>query len=120
MKLAELIKLFDRFGFTEQHVRSRLGAGDSAHNAFEVLKTELQIRWGVINMEQSPAAVAELQPDYDRIMALNMKSRVTAVDQRKRDKSRRAVTDMFRGAFDQLRTDHHRYNDFFDALRGKK
>lgn len=77
MKLNEVIALFKLFGFTEEYVRTALAAGDTASEAFERLKTVLQLRWFEVCQESSVAKQKELRPSYDRLMAISMKSRTT-------------------------------------------
>lgn len=87
MKLVEIIEMLKPFGFTEGHVRRALATQGSAAEAFERIKTALQIRWRVMCQELSAERCAELRPIYDRLMSLTMKSRVTKaeVDQKVSD-----------------------------------
>jgi hypothetical protein len=93
MKLQEIIEMLGRFGFEETYVRRALAAGDSAHNAFEQVKTALQIRWGEMCQELSVEQCTELRPIYDRLMGITMKARRTSADERAEAKSR--VDDIF-------------------------
>jgi hypothetical protein len=91
--LPEIITLFELFGFNEQHVRQALAAGDSAFNAFEGLKTTLQLRWGEMCQELSVDKQKELRPVYDRLMGITMKSRKTKKSEAK--KEQRSVRNIF-------------------------
>jgi hypothetical protein len=91
--LPEIITLFELFGFNEQHVRQALAAGDSAFNAFEGLKTTLQLRWGEMCQELSVDKQKELRPVYDRLMGITMKSRKTKKSEAK--KEQRTVRNIF-------------------------
>jgi hypothetical protein len=70
-KLAEIIEMFEQLGLPETYVRQALARGDSAFNAFEGLKMSLQVAWEDLPEEQREL----LQPIYDRLMRITMKSR---------------------------------------------
>lgn len=95
-KLAEIISMFERFGFTEAEVRKALASGDSAHNAFESLKVMLDLRWSDLNMEASPETLAELKPLYHRIQGITMTARKTkaAADAERLRKTKAALGDI--------------------------
>lgn len=96
MKLAEVIEMFTLFGFTGSEVRYCLSSGDSAHNAFESLKIQLEMRWADINMSESPDKVKRLKPTYERLMGMTMKSRTTKADveAKKKEKAKKLARDM--------------------------
>jgi hypothetical protein len=91
MKLAEMIKMFEQFGFHEAHVRAALAAGDSVFNAFEGLKFTLQIRWDEMNQTESVDKLKELKPVYDKIMGMKLKSATKQSDVRK-ERAKQAVS----------------------------
>lgn len=80
-KLAEIIEMFEQFGFQEAHIRRALALGDSAFNAFEGLKSCLQLKWGEMCQEISADQQKELRPVYDRLMNITMKSRKLALSE---------------------------------------
>jgi hypothetical protein len=79
-KLAEVIEMFEKFGMPEEYVRRAMAVGESAFNAFEGLKSCLQLRWAELCQELSAERQAELKPLYDRLMKTSMKSRKTQAD----------------------------------------
>jgi hypothetical protein len=80
-KLPEIIEMFERFGMPEAYVRQAMAVGESAHNAFEGLKTCLQLRWAELCQTLSAESQADLRPVYDRLMKITMKSRTLSKDQ---------------------------------------
>lgn len=93
VKLVEIIQMLSQFGFNEVYVRRALAGGDSAHNAFEGVKSALQIRWGEMCQEISAEAQRGLRPVYDRLMNITMRSRRTSADDHAEAKS--CVDDIF-------------------------
>lgn len=95
--LTEVIEMFGEFGFTEREVRTALGAGDNAHNAFEGLKLQLEIKWGEINVERGMETIEKLAPIRDRLLKIKMKSRKTkkAAKAEKKQKVHRAMDNLF-------------------------
>jgi O6-methylguanine-DNA--protein-cysteine methyltransferase len=91
MKLAEMIKLFEQFGFHEAHVRAALARGDSVSNAFEGLKATLMIRWDEMNQTESVDKLKELRSTYDRIMGMKLKSATKESDVAK-ERARQVVS----------------------------
>jgi len=77
MKLQEVIKMFGEFGFSAREVRASLGAGDSAHNAFEGLKARLQLKWADMNQELGTERLKVLKPLYTKLMGLKITGRKT-------------------------------------------
>jgi hypothetical protein len=102
MKLRDIIEMLELFGFEEAYVRRSLSAGDSAFNAFEALKTSLQLRWGDMCQELSVDEQKRLRPIYDRLMGITMKSRRTAASDRAEAKQR--VDSMFQNMEQEART----------------
>lgn len=100
MKLEEILTMFRRFGFSDEYVRRSLAQGDSAHNAFEQLKTVLQLRWGDMCQELSAEQQKELRPVYDRLMAIRMTKRTTAAEQRQ--EAHRRVDGIFNQMKDEI------------------
>ena len=88
MKLTEIIEMLGRFGFEEIYVRRALVRGDSVHNAFEGMKTALQLRWGEMCQELSVERQKTLRPVYDRLMSIKMTARQTPADDRAEAKSK--------------------------------
>ena len=86
--LKEVIAMFAEFGFNEPTVRRSLGAGNSAHNAFEGLKTSLQLKWADMNQELGTERLRELKPLYETLMGLKMTGRKTKKDARKAEKAK--------------------------------
>lgn len=80
-KLDEVLDMFERFGMPREYVRRAMAVGESAFNAFEGLKSCLQLRWGELCQEISADQQAELKPIYDRLMKISMKSRTFSKDQ---------------------------------------
>jgi len=89
-KLAEIIEMFEQFGFHEEHVRRALAQGKSAFNAFEGLKLTLQFRWGELCQELSVEQQKVLRPIYDRLQGITMKSRITQADKDHKERVRTA------------------------------
>jgi hypothetical protein len=116
MKLGEVVRLFEQFGFHEAHVRDALAAGDSVFNAFEGLKTTLMLHWDEMNQTEPIDKLKELKPVYDRIMGLSLKSATKQSDVAK-ERARAAVD----AADDAMRkTDFHTRKNmamFMDTLR---
>ncbi|NIT77289.1 MAG: hypothetical protein GWN58_22820 [Anaerolineae bacterium] len=81
-KLSEVIAMFEQFGMPEEYVRRAMAVGESAFNAFEGLKSCLQLRWAELCQELSAERQAELKPIYDRLMKISMKSRTMSDDQK--------------------------------------
>lgn len=102
MKLPEILELLKPFGFAPEYVRYALAGGDSAHNAFERIKTSLQIRWGEMCQELSVEKQKELRPPYERLMSITMKSRTTKAGQRAEAKAKA------KGVFRQMFEDRQR------------
>lgn len=115
MKLNEIIKLFEHFGFASGNVKDCLSRGDSAFNAFEGLKTKLQFKWDTMNQELSSEKLIELKPIYDRIMKITLKSakRQSDVDQEYNVKR----TDFIKSAKEMLEDrKERRLGKFYDAF----
>lgn len=85
-KLAEVIEMFEMFGFSAREVKKWLGAGASAHNAYEGLKILLELRWADMNQELGIDTLRELKPVYEALMALKMTGRKTKKDVKKKRK----------------------------------
>lgn len=88
MKLQEIIEMFGQFGYEEPYIRQVLAQGDSAFNAFEALKTSLQLKWGDMCQELSVDRQKELKPIYERLMKIHMKSRTTAAQKKAETKAK--------------------------------
>lgn len=100
--LKEVIDMFGEFGFTESTVRQALGAGNSAHNAFEGLKICLELKWADMNQELGTERLKALKPLYETLMGLKMTGRKTGKDVKKKRKARtRDLTDDLMGRLDQ-------------------
>jgi hypothetical protein len=99
MKLQEIIEMLAEFGFEEAYVRRALAAGDSAFNAFEAVKTSLQLRWGDMCQELSVDEQKRLRPIYDRLMGITMKARTTKAGQRAEAKAK--VRNIFHEMFEE-------------------
>lgn len=116
MKLDEMVKLFEKFGFHEAHVRAALAQGDSVFNAFEGLKTTLMLRWDEMNQTEGMDKLRELKPLYEKIMGMKLKSATKQSDVA-RERAEAAVD----AAEDAMRkTDFHtkkRMAMFMDTLR---
>ena len=110
MKLAEIIEMFAKFGMPESYVRHMLAQGDSAHNAFEGLKTILQLRWGEMCQELSAERQQALRPLYDRLMNIRMTSRTTQAQQRNQAKGK--ISEMFREMYEDQKK--ARLSEVFD------
>ncbi len=80
-KLDEVLDMFEKFGMPREYVTRAMAVGESAFNAFEGLKSCLQLRWGELCQELSAESQAELKPVYDRLMGISMKSRTLSKDQ---------------------------------------
>ncbi len=95
-KLQEVIDMFAEFGFPEAEVRRSLGAGDSAHNAFEGLKVRLEMRWADMNQELGMERLKALKPLYETLMGLKMTGRKTTKDVKAKRKAtaRKVAADM--------------------------
>ena len=94
MTLQQVLEDLALFGLPHGWVRSALVQGDSAHNAFEAVKTKLQLRWAQMCQELPAAQQQELRQVYDRLMALRMSSRSTQADvkAKEREKAKQAFT----------------------------
>lgn len=90
-KLNEVLEMFEKFGFSEREVKRGLGAGDSAHNAFEGLKCELMLKWSDMNQELGMEELKELKPVYQTLMGLKMTGRKTSSDVKKVRKAKAKV-----------------------------
>ena len=90
-KLQEVIEMFEEFGFSESEVRQSLGAGDSAHNAFEGLKLRLELRWADMNQELGTERLKALKPIYTKLMGLKMTGRKTKKEQAAKRKAKARI-----------------------------
>lgn len=95
-KLQEVIEMFGEFGFSAEEVRRVLGTGDSAHNAFEGLKTLLQLKWADMNQELGTDRLKALKPIYEKLMGLKITGRKTKRDVKAKRKAtaKRMAEDM--------------------------
>lgn len=94
MKLNEIIEMFAKFGFVEEHIRTALGAGESPFNAFEGLKALLEAKWAEMNQTESINKLKELKPIYERLMKIKLISARTQKDvERERDERIKRMTE---------------------------
>ena len=121
MNLSELIYLITPFGYTEEEIRERLSYGDSAFNAYQGLKVELEIRWDEIrNRTSEPLLLEELEELYSRIMNTHLKSviRVSDVRKEKDDKRRKMIVKLQQQMVSAGQEEMNKYLDKLEGQRG--
>jgi hypothetical protein len=120
--LKEVIEMFGEFGFPESEVRQSLGAGDSAHNAFEGLKVRLELRWADMNQELGTERLKALKPLYTTLMGLKMTGRKTKKEMaaKRRAKAKAVAADVMEQLEERKRRNMERFMESVgEKLRAK-
>ena len=102
MKLQQVLDMFTVFGFDREQIRVAMAQGDSAFNAYEGIKFQLQLRWEEMQAELSRAQLGELRQVYDTLQGIKMKSRTTLASKQRSENFKTSIlADRMRNRMEQ-------------------